>query len=172
MAHPLVDQLRFTRSEWLRALRGMSDEDGARRFGPITPVGWIVAHLAWQEQRYWLTQGQGITVSPEIERVGASGGPPSAPTLSEMLAAWRSITAASDPWLDSLDARALHRVLREADPPLTVGNNLRRTTYHYWFHAGEIMAVRQLLDHPRRAQFVGDLDGKAPYISEADAGYG
>ena len=29
MPHPLVDQFRFTRSEWLRGLEGVSEEEGA-----------------------------------------------------------------------------------------------------------------------------------------------
>ena len=36
-------------------------------------------------------------------------------------------------------------------------------TYHYWFHIGEILAIRQILGHPRLPQFVGDIDGRAPY---------
>jgi len=26
-----------------------------------------------------------------------------------------------------------------------------------------VLAIRQLLDHPRRPEFVGDIDSKAPY---------
>ena len=42
MPHPLVDQLRFTRREWLRALAGVSDEDAGQRLLPmnsIRPIG-------------------------------------------------------------------------------------------------------------------------------------
>lgn len=39
--------------------------------------------------------------------------------------------------------------------------------YHYWYHTGEIMAVRQLLGHERLPQFVGALDRKAPYRPES-----
>jgi len=35
MTHPLVLQLRFTRSEFQRALAGISEEDGFRRIEPI-----------------------------------------------------------------------------------------------------------------------------------------
>jgi hypothetical protein len=35
--------------------------------------------------------------------------------------------------------------------------------YHYWFHIGEILAVRQLLGHPGLPEFVGDLHVDAPY---------
>jgi hypothetical protein len=44
-------------------------------------------------------------------------------------------------------------------------------TYHYWFHIGEILAMRQLMDHPRRPEYVGDIEGQAPYRAEdADGG--
>jgi hypothetical protein len=54
VAHPLVDQLRFTRAEWRRALQGIPESDGGVRIEPMNSIGWIVAHLAWQEQHYWL----------------------------------------------------------------------------------------------------------------------
>ena len=54
MVHPLVDQLRFARSEWVRALEGVSDEDARRRLTPMNSISWMVGHLAWQENRYWL----------------------------------------------------------------------------------------------------------------------
>ena len=50
MVHPLVEQLRFTRSEWLRGLKDVTAEEAARRFEPINPIAWMVGHLAWQEQ--------------------------------------------------------------------------------------------------------------------------
>jgi len=38
--------------------------------------------------------------------------------------------------------------------------------YHYWYHTGDYMAIRQLLGHGRLPVFVGDIDGKAPYRPE------
>src|SRR5205809_6671299 len=107
-AHPLVDQLRFTRSEWLRGLKGVTEEDAARHFGPMNSIGWIVGHLSWQEQRYLLHRPQGIMLRQDIQDRLASGAPMSTPSLAEMLAAWRTITAAADPFLDKLTT----------DPPL------------------------------------------------------
>src|SRR5690349_11770695 len=78
MPHPLVDQLRFARSEFQRALEGLTDEDARRRFMPMNCISWNIGHLAWQEQRY----------------IGCA--------LVEAWAAWRTITAAADPWLDTL----------------------------------------------------------------------
>jgi hypothetical protein len=47
MPHPLVTQLRFTRSEFRRAIDGVTAEEAARRFGPINPIAWITGHLSW-----------------------------------------------------------------------------------------------------------------------------
>jgi len=107
MPHPLVDQLRFTRSEWLRALDGVSEDDAARRLLPMNSIGWIVGHLAWQEQRYWLTFGQGRTPLPSLNEVVGYGRPATTPPLAEMLAAWHAITQTSEPWLDQITTAKL-----------------------------------------------------------------
>jgi DinB superfamily len=167
MAHPLVDQLRFTRSEWLRALDGIPEEDGYRRFMPMNSIGWTVAHLAWQEQRNFLTRAQDLIPVPILNEIAPNGGPATTPSLAEMLVAWKQVTDAVDPWLDSLDSEALLGPL-PGTPPRSIGDAIHRATYHYWFHAGEIMAMRQMLDHPHRPEFVGlDLEAKAPYRPES-----
>lgn len=38
MPHPLVYQLRFTRSEFLRAVKGVSDEDARKRILPMNCI--------------------------------------------------------------------------------------------------------------------------------------
>jgi hypothetical protein len=168
VAHPLVEQLRFTRGEWLRALKGVPAADGIRRLEPMNSISWIVGHLAWHEQRYWLTRLHGETPVPVLNELVASGGPPSTPALRSMLTAWRTVTRASDPHLDALTSRDLLDDL-PAGPPRQIGTALRRVTYHYWFHIGEILAIRQLLGHPHRPEFVGNIDGLAPYRPEPGA---
>ena len=59
MTHPLVDQLRFTRLEWLRGLDDVTEEEGARRFAAMNCISWTVGHLAWHEQRTFLQRPQG-----------------------------------------------------------------------------------------------------------------
>src|SRR5579875_1056397 len=39
--------------------------------------------------------------------------------------------------------------------------------YHYWYHTGENAAIRQMLGHINLPEFVGDIDGEAPYCPEA-----
>jgi uncharacterized damage-inducible protein DinB len=167
--HPLVAQLRFTRSEFKRGVGRIGDADARRRLEPMNCISWNIGHLAWQEQRYFLTMGQGITLFPEIAKRFESGGPPSTPPLNEVLEAWIAITAASDPWLDTLTVDALlDHPSRDGVPyARTHGNLMQRVIYHYWYHTGENAAIRQQLGHTRVPQFVGDIDTKAPYRPES-----
>jgi hypothetical protein len=168
VAHPLVDQLRFTRREWLRALDGVPEHDGAKRVQPMNSIGWIVSHLAWHEQLSFLTRLEGVTPVPAANAHGVSGEPASTPPLSQALATWRAVVEAADPALDDLDTRALEAWLPRTRQPQTrtVGSTIQRVTYHYWFHIGEIMSIRQVLGHTGVSEFVGDIDGEAPYRPE------
>lgn len=168
MAHPLVLQLRFTRSEFLRGIKGVTDEEAQKRFLPMNCISWNVGHLAWQEQRYFLGFGQGLKLFPEIENNFAYGAPASTPSLKEMLAAWKEITVAADPWLDTLTSKKLEAnvISNGKEIQRTYGNLIQRTIYHYWYHLGENMAIRQNLGHTKLPQFVGSIDTKAPYRSK------
>lgn len=168
MSHPLVSQLRFTRHEWLRALRGVDEADGRIRLEPMNSISWIVGHLAWHEQWYWLRHAQDIDVIPELDDMVGSGQPASTPSLGEMQSAWRQITRAADPYLDTLTSETLQehfswkgRLLGES-----IGTKLLRVTYHYWYHTGEVLAIRQLLGHRDLPEFVGDIGAKGPYRPE------
>ena len=170
MVHPLVEQLRFTRGEWRRGLAGVTEKDGARHMGQMNSIGWIVGHLAWQEQRYLLYRNRGIMLAPEIQKEFFSGAPMSTPSLAKMLRMWRTITEATDPFLDSLTTKGLQK-----DLPLngksvgqTQGDAIRRMTYHYWFHIGEIQSIRQMLGHKKLPIYVGSIEAKAPYRPETD----
>ena len=165
MAQPAVDQLRFARSEWLRALAGVPEADGLRRLEPMNSIGWIVAHIAWHEQLSWLTRLHDETPLPELNEIAASGGPATTPPLGAMLDAWRRVTAAGEPYLDGLTAADLLGPMPRGPAPRSIGSTVLRVTYHTWFHIGEILAIRQLLGHPDRPDFVGDLDRLAPYRS-------
>jgi hypothetical protein len=163
MPHPLVDQLRFARRQFGVALEGTPEEDGFRRLGPMNSIGWIVAHLAWHEQAYWLTRAQGVTVRQEVVEHGASGRPATTPSLSAMLDAWEAVKAAADPWLDRQDESTLFTPIPNSPATRLVGNGILRVTDHYWFHTGEIMAIRQILGHEGLPEFIGDIDGLAPW---------
>lgn len=165
MIHPLVEQLRFARSEFRRGLVGVTEEDAQVHLGVSNCISWSVGHMAWQEERYFVKFAQGKTAVPRLPARFGSGSSPSTPTLAEAWAIWETVTGAADPWLDML---AAHDLLLPAphdgrkSAPM-VGTMLLRTTYHYWFHNGENQAFRQQLGHAKLPTFVGDIDGKAPY---------
>ena len=97
-----MTQLRFTRSEFLRTIKGVTEKDAKRRLLPMNCLSWNVGHLAWQEQRYFLGFGMDQQPYPDIQAEFTTGGPASTPKLARVLAAWRAITGAADPWLDGL----------------------------------------------------------------------
>jgi uncharacterized damage-inducible protein DinB len=162
--------LRFTRSEFRRALEGVTDVEARRRFLPMNCISWNIGHLAWQEQRYWLQRLQGQTLLPELDTLFCYGCPAITPALEEMWAAWNAVTAAADPFLDRLTTDYLlqPRTFKVDDGSFTTsaGNLMQRVIYHYWYHTGENMAIRQNLGHTNLPDFVGDIDTEAPYRSE------
>lgn len=168
MPHPLVDQFRFTRSEWLRGLEGVSPEDAERHFGPMNCISWIVGHLAWHEQRYWLQFAQNRILYPQLNEMYAYGAPMSTPQLIQMFAIWHAVTESVDTYLDEITTEKLtEELLREGRPVgQSVGSALRRITYHYWYHIGEIQAIRQMLGQTNLPEYVGDIEIEAPYRPE------
>ncbi len=71
--HPLVLQLRFTRSEFKRPLKGITEAEARKCFKPMNCISWNVGHLTWQEQRYFVLLGQKKVLLPEINDLFAYG---------------------------------------------------------------------------------------------------
>jgi uncharacterized damage-inducible protein DinB len=166
--HPLVDQFRFTRSEWLRGLEGVSEEEGSRHFGAMNCISWTVGHLAWHEQRTFLQRPQDKIIFPILNELFAYGAPMNTPSLEEMLEIWQTVAEAADLYLDSLTTESLQTDLLLNGKPVgqTRGSALRRITYHYWYHIGEIQAIRQMLGHTNLPEYVGNIETEAPYRPE------
>jgi hypothetical protein len=157
--------LRFARSEFKRGLEGVTDADATRRLLPMNCISWNVGHLAWQEQRYWLFHAQGKILLPDVNEQFAYGAPAVAPPLADAWTVWRTITEACDPWLDAVTTQALQeRVVIDGEKsPYLFGSLMQRVIYHYWYHTGENMGIRQALGHTGLPDFVGDIDTEAPY---------
>jgi hypothetical protein len=154
----IVNQLRFARSEFVRGLEGVTEEEACRRLGSMNSISWIVGHLANQENRYWVVLGLGENLAPDLnDRVGY-GKPASTPPLAEMWDIWHTVTAAADRFLDTLTPELAQTYFkREGQPvPENIGTMLLRNTFHYWFHLGEAQAIRQMLGHTHLPEFVGD----------------
>lgn len=167
MTHPLITQLHFARSEFVRCLEGLSDEDARKRLLPMNCISWMIGHLAVQEQFYWLYFAQGKVIHPTLYDLVGYGRPASTPPLAEMWQAWREITVAADDYLETVtpDVLTTHLTQDENESRESVGTMLLRVIYHYWFHTGEAHAVRQQLGHTDLPQFVGNMEA-AVYQSE------
>jgi hypothetical protein len=168
MHHPLVDQLIFTRSEFIRGIENVNDEDACRRFEPLNCIAWMMGHMAWHEQLYWLTRTQGLTPLPRLNQLVAGEGPASTPSLKEMKEDWKLVTSQADEYLFKSDEKMIQSQLVVTGNPkiYVIGNMLQRMIYHYWYHLGESQAVRQLLGHKDLPSYVGELESKAPYRKE------
>ena len=187
MPHPLVTQLRFARSEFVRCLEGVTDEDARRRIMPMNCLSWMVGHMAAHEQYHFVFFSGEKVPHPHLNKLVGLGQPATTPPLDDMWQAWHDITAAADPFLDTLtaehlqihseqevkqDTKALEasqfwipskEELERALAQKSVregennGTKILRITYHYFFHTGEAHAVRQQLGHPDLPFFVGDM---------------
>jgi len=181
MAHPLVTQLRFARSEFVRCLEGISNEDSRNRLLPMNCISWMVGHLAAQEQEYFVFFPKGKVPHPQLNISHGFGQPATTPPLADIWRVWDDITEAADTFLDTVTTDQLGTYLEQntkavedslfyvpqankkllAQESVRSGENIctriLRTTYHYFFHTGEAHAIRQLLGHPDLPYFVGDM---------------
>ena len=84
--------------------------------------------------------------------------------------AWSRITAECDPWLDALTTEELIANQEYSNGRdlvyFTFGSLMQRMIYHYWYHTGENLAIRQMLGHRDLPDFVGNIDDEAPYTPE------
>ena len=181
MAHPLVVQLRFVRSEFVRCLEGVSEEEGQHHHGPMNCISWMIGHMAAQEQEYFIFFPNGSVPHPQLNVSHGYGQPATTPPIAEMWRVWQDITEAADIFLDTVtedqleiyleqDVRSVKEALfayyqvnedmlaqEKVRSRENIGTRLLRTTYHYFFHTGEAHAVRQQLGHPDLPYFVGDM---------------
>jgi hypothetical protein len=161
--HALVQAQRFARAEFRRGLEGVSAEEA--RFRPakadgtqMNCISWTVGHLAAQEGVFFVV-GIGKPLDRRLEPF-FTGRPATTPG-DEVLALWEATTAQVDEFLETADDEALAAPLNLSWPE-NVGTVLMRNTFHYWFHAGEVNAIRQLLGHPEII-FVGPMQGRLEF---------
>lgn len=159
VTHPLVDQLRFARGEFVRCLDGVNADDARRRLEPMNCISWIIGHLTAQEDAYWNGAAQEKAVAPHLRDLLRDENPDRLPPLEEMWSTWRAVTAAADHYLNGVTAdMLLQHPMRDGKLHAeSYGTMLYRNIYHYWFHTGEAHAIRQMLGHGELPQFVGDM---------------
>jgi hypothetical protein len=84
-----------------------------------------------------------------------------------MWAHWHAIIAEADKYLNTMTTeKFLGLVPSSSSGKWNAGTNLQRSIYHYWFHLGECLAIRQMLGHKNLPEFVGNLQRQAPYRPE------
>ena len=159
MIHPLVTQLHFTRSEFVRCLAGVTAEEAIKRFEPMNCLSWIVGHLACHEHYLWIEIAQGRVISPGIYKIAGYQSPPTTPAWDVMWSEWKKITSDADKFLGSIGEDITHTQLKwpDGENPEDAGISILRNIYHYWFHLGEAFAIRQLLGHTSLPEFVGNM---------------
>ncbi len=113
MAHPLVTQLRFARSEFVRCLEGVSDEDSRKRLLPMNCISWMVGHLAAQEQDYFVFFPKGKVPHPQLNVSHGFGQPAVTPPLADMWQVWGDVTEAADTFLDTVTKDQLGTYLEQ-----------------------------------------------------------
>ncbi len=168
MTHPLVQQLRFTRSKFAEGMDGVGAEEAQRTFGQINCLSWIVGHLAVHEVRVWVEIAQGKPViAPEV-LVCEGGQPASTPDFERMRSGWEHITSEADIFLETLTQADMHRhfVWHGKQERENIGTMLQRNIYHYWYHLGEMQAIRQLLGHQGLPNYVGRIPEDSTYTPE------
>lgn len=167
MTHPLVSELKFAKQRWLDGHVELSEADANIRLGEANSIGWMVGHLAHFDQVVWCETVQGKTVDAAV-KVCDWGVPASTPSLEEMMAAWQKIQVVVNKFLDTLTednmATQLSRHGRSTD---NYGTLLRRQTWHYWYHLGEMQAIRQALGHKNQPQYIGRLNPEVTYAPNA-----
>jgi len=154
----IINQLIFARSEFKKGFSGVTEEEGKQRVMPINSIGWIVGHLAWHEQYYWLTRAQEKTLIPEINDQVGFGKPASTPSLKKMISYWEKITHDSNDYLFQMKESDLleKMVVKGKELPFNIGTMISRVIYHYWYHNGEMQALRQLMGHSDLSDFISD----------------
>ena len=157
--HQLVRHLQFAREKWLTGYEGLSDEEARRRQGDANAPSWMVGHLAFFEQLTWCQLAQGKTVELTLERFGF-GEPGTTPPLAEVMAAWEAVIPICDEYLATLSDEDMGTYLKWSNgKPFwgDIGTTILRHTWHYWYHLGEMQALRSALGHKNLGPYIGSM---------------
>ncbi len=157
MAQLITRILLAARTDLLRAVDGLDNTHGALRLGGLNEAAWMIAHLAEQEQRYWLSAFRDPAVAPELDAY-RRGRPEEVMPLSRAIDTWLAVSAATEPRLLGLRETELARAAPDpgAGPGESVGVMCLRVFGHYYLHIGQLTAVRRWIGLPVPA-FVGRL---------------
>ncbi len=166
MAHKIVEHLWFAREKWLTGYEGLSAEDAVKRIGDANCASWMVGHLACFEQFTWCQLAQGVTVVEELE-VFNFGQPATTPQLDEVMGMWHQVMPVANQYLETLTEADMESHLLFPDGTQfwdDIGTTLLRHTWHYWYHLGEMQAIRSGMAHKNMPPFIGNMAGYGQYM--------
>lgn len=161
MAHKIVEHLWFARAKWLTGYDGLSNEEAQIRHGDANSPSWMVGHLAFFEQLTWCQLAQEKTVVEGMDVYGF-GAPATTPPLAEVMAAWKTIIPVCDVYLEQLSEADMSAFLIRPNGQRfgdDIGTTLLRHTWHYWYHLGEMQALRSKMGHKNLPPYIGKISG-------------
>ena len=167
MAHQLVEHLWFAREKWLTGYENLSNSDAIKRHGDANSPSWMIGHLAFFEQLTWCELAQNKTIYPELKKYGF-GQPATTPSLDDVLPLWHGIMAESDKYLSTLTATEMTQFLKFPNGQKfwdDIGTTILRHTWHYWYHLGEMQALRSGLGHKNLGPYIGNINHLGQYAS-------
>jgi hypothetical protein len=147
------------RADLLRAIDGFDDARAALRVAGLNEPAWMVAHLAEQEQRYWLKAFGKPAVVAELAGYRRAR-PDVVLPLSAALSAWRTVADATTGVLLGFEEGGAEAFPPERSyvPAEPIAVLCLRVFGHYYLHVGQLTAVRRTLGMPVPT-FVGKLPG-------------
>lgn len=159
MAHKIVEHLWFAREKWLTGYEGLSAEDAIVRHGDANSPSWMVGHLAFFEQLCWCELGQGKTVDETLKEFGW-GLPGITPPLDEVMEKWNAVMPVCDAYLKTLEDADMTQFLKWPNGQNfwdDIGTTILRHTWHYWYHLGEMQALRSSMGHKNQGPYIGNI---------------
>ena len=125
-------------------------------------ASWMVGHLAFFEQMTWCELAQGVTVDESVKQYGF-GLPATTPPIDEVMASWKKIMPVCDTYLATLTDADMTTFLKWSNGKKfwdDIGTTILRHTWHYWYHLGEMQALRSGLGHQNLGPYIGSI---SPY---------
>ena len=135
--------------EFARAAAAVPAPGRGGALGRLNSGGWIVGHIAAQQDRFWNVLTQGLEPDPWLVESGYTrGNEGDTPSYTEAMAALGRVTDRCAGYLGSLTESDLERSIQlssRSGREQTVGALLARSVGHLFAHAGELSAVASLV---------------------------
>lgn len=147
---PLLARLQLDAlEEFVRVAAAVPAPGRGGTLGRLNSGGWIVGHIAAQQDRYWDVLAQGLEPDPWLVESGFTrGNEGETPSYVEAMAALDRVTGRCTRYLSALGDTDLDRSIRlssRSEHEQTVAALLARSAAHLFVHAGELSAIASLV---------------------------